>query len=107
MAKWGHPSLFSFYLGTDVCLEDDGSVTNNCIGCICEASSRCDATIKCVSNGFLCGPFFISKPFWIDAGRCVLPGDNPENEDGNYFSVTFYTLYIRVDFPKVRLWLPV
>ena len=80
--------IFS-YLGTDVCLEDDGSVTNNCIGCICEASSRCDATIKCVSNGFLCGPFFISKPFWIDAGRCVLPGDNPENEDGNHFSVTF------------------
>ena len=83
--------IFS-YLGTDVCLEDDGSVTNNCIGCICEASSRCDATIKCVSNGFLCGPFFISKPFWIDAGRCVLPGDNPENEDGNYFCVNFVLL---------------
>jgi len=69
-------------LGTDVCLEDDGgSVTNNCIGCICEASTRCDTNVTCINNGFLCGPFYISKPFWIDAGRCVQPGDNPENPD--------------------------
>ena len=75
--------LYETILGTDVCLEDDGgSVTNNCIGCICEASTRCDTNVTCINNGFLCGPFYISKPFWIDAGRCVQPGDNPENPDG-------------------------
>ena len=75
--------LYQTILGTDVCLEDDGgSVTNNCIGCICEASTRCDTNVTCINNGFLCGPFYISKPFWIDAGRCVQPGDNPENPDG-------------------------
>ena len=75
--------FYETILGTDVCLEDDGgSVTNNCIGCICEASTRCDTNVTCISNGFLCGPFYISKPFWIDAGRCVQPGDNPENPDG-------------------------
>ena len=75
--------LWNAILGTDVCLEDDGgSVTNNCIGCICEASTRCDTNVTCINNGFLCGPFYISKPFWIDAGRCVQPGDNPENPDG-------------------------
>ena len=80
-------TMYNFFYktisGTDVCLEDDGgSVTNNCIGCICEASTRCDTNVTCINNGFLCGPFYISKPFWIDAGRCVQPGDNPENPDG-------------------------
>ena len=74
-------------LGTDVCLEDDGSVTNNCIGCICEASTRCDTNITCINNGFLCGPFYISQPFWIDAGRCVQPGDNPDSPDGKFDNI--------------------
>ena len=37
----------------------------------------------CVANGALCGPFLISKGFWIDAGRCVLDGDDPDSDEGN------------------------
>ena len=89
--------LYETILGTDVCLEDDGgSVTNNCIGCICEASTRCDTNVTCISNGFLCGPFYISKPFWIDAGRCVQPGDNPENPDGK--KSLLFTVYCLPDY---------
>ena len=36
----------------------------------------------CVANGALCGPFLISKGFWIDAGRCVLDGDDPDSDEG-------------------------
>ena len=91
--------------GTDVCLEDDGgSVTNNCIGCICEASTRCDTNVTCINNGFLCGPFYISKPFWIDAGRCVQPGDNPENPDGKKKSLlncfTIFKVFLVRGVPK-------
>ena len=39
----------------------------------------------CVANGALCGPFLISKGFWIDAGRCVLDGDDPDSDEGMVF----------------------
>ena len=45
--------------------------THECLGCICEASSRfCKPDMGCVAGGTLCGPFLISRGFWIDAGRC-------------------------------------
>lgn len=64
---------------TNVCLESGQDVTNNCIGCICEASTRCNATMGCIHNGALCGPFLISRAFWVDAGQCVQPGDSPSD----------------------------
>jgi len=66
---------------TTVCLEGNAedSITNQCLGCICEASSRCDKLTGCVANGALCGPFLISRLFWIDAGRCTLDGDDPND----------------------------
>ena len=73
--------FFFFVAATTVCLEGNAedSITNQCLGCICEASSRCDKLTGCVANGALCGPFLISRLFWIDAGRCTLDGDDPND----------------------------
>eukprot|EP00095_Tigriopus_kingsejongensis_P001285 maker-scaffold359_size197282-snap-gene-0.31 protein:Tk01285 transcript:maker-scaffold359_size197282-snap-gene-0.31-mRNA-1 annotation:"hypothetical protein DAPPUDRAFT_304988" len=60
------------------CTRNNNNVTNTCLGCICEASSGCNATIGCINGGDLCGPFLISRAFWIDAGQCTLtPNENP------------------------------
>lgn len=63
---------------TYVCQPFNQDVTDSCLGCICEASSRCNATIGCLSSG-LCGPFLISRAFWVDAGRCTVGNDNPSS----------------------------
>lgn len=71
---------------TAVCLDEGSdSITNNCLGCICEASTRCDTFTGCVANGQLCGPFLISKGFWVDAGRCVMEGDDPSSDECKLF----------------------
>lgn len=53
-----------------------------CLACICLGSTNCQLATGCVSNGQYCGPFLISKPYWLDAGRPVLLGDSPEREGG-------------------------
>merc|ERR1712012_885626 len=59
------------------CNPDSAGLSDNCIGCICEASTNCNKTAGCISGNNFCGPFLISKGFWIDAGQCVLDNDNP------------------------------
>ncbi|CAG0907368.1 unnamed protein product, partial [Darwinula stevensoni] len=49
-----------------------------CIGCICEGSSNCNASVGCTWSD-LCGPFYISRPYWIDA-RTPAVGD-PNDPD--------------------------
>ena len=39
---------------------------------------------RCFQNNF-CGPFLISKGFWIDAGQCVLENDNPSDPEGSRY----------------------
>uniref|UniRef100_A0A1B6C4E1 lysozyme n=1 Tax=Clastoptera arizonana TaxID=38151 RepID=A0A1B6C4E1_9HEMI len=46
--------------------------TENCLGCICDATTACNLTIGCYAG--LCGPFLIGRQYWIDAGAPVLPG---------------------------------
>jgi len=60
----------------------NGQLSKNCLGCICEASSSCNATIGCSSHaGYHCGPFLISWNFWKDAGQpTFLPGDDPNRK---------------------------
>jgi len=52
---------------------------NVCLGCLCESSTSCNITTGCFSpapqGGFFCGPFYISRDYWIDAGSPVLGGD--------------------------------
>merc|ERR1712013_401334 len=50
------------------CDPTPNGLSDNCIGCICEASTRCNVTTKCISGGSFCGPFLLSKPFWVDGG---------------------------------------
>merc|ERR1712032_827888 len=41
---------------------------------------QCNPTTKCISGGSFCGPFLLSKPFWVDGGSCVLEGDSPGDQ---------------------------
>merc|ERR1711983_474718 len=61
------------------CNPESAGLSDNCIGCICEASANCDKTAACINGGSLCGPFLISRGFWVDAGQCVLDNDNPSD----------------------------
>ncbi|XP_075211031.1 invertebrate-type lysozyme 3-like [Lycorma delicatula] len=63
-----------------------GNVENNlgpdeiCLQCICEAVSYCNVTNICDEDGS-CGPFRITKPFWIDAGKPILRLDDAERPE--------------------------
>merc|ERR1711970_233776 len=59
------------------CDPSPAGLSDNCIGCICEASTNCNKTAKCISGDSFCGPFLISKGFWLDGGSCVLNNDSP------------------------------
>lgn len=47
-----------------------------CLNCLCYVSTMCDMANGCV--GGYCGPYNISKVYWVDAGKVVLPDDDPE-----------------------------
>ncbi|XP_034244880.1 lysozyme 2-like [Thrips palmi] len=47
-----------------------------CLRCLCFAITGCNATLAC-SKGY-CGPFYISRVYWADAGKPVFPEDDPE-----------------------------
>ena len=62
------------------------SVINDlCLGCICEATSYCNQTLRC--EGDVCGLFKITKGYWIDAGKPVLANDDPSREGGKRFTI--------------------
>ena len=62
------------------------SMTESCLACICQASTSCNLTTPCVSQGQYCGPFLLSKPYWLDAGRPILFGDSADRDGGiKYF----------------------
>ncbi|XP_069684592.1 lysozyme-like isoform X2 [Periplaneta americana] len=54
-----------------------------CFRCLCQAANEC-ATNRPCSKGY-CGPFSISRVYWADAGKHVLPEDDP-NRHGAYES---------------------
>ncbi|XP_012523214.2 lysozyme [Monomorium pharaonis] len=58
-------------------------ITQECIGCICEVTSGCNTTLGC--DGPVCGPFYITKAYWIDAGKPTKADDiSNNNDDENY-----------------------
>ncbi|KAK7060662.1 hypothetical protein SK128_018827, partial [Halocaridina rubra] len=67
---------------TSICLPLPGqNVDPNCLGCICEASTRCNVSVGChtpYAGAYFCGPFLISWAYWADAGKPVLQNDDPE-----------------------------
>jgi len=48
-------------------------VTDVCLGCICEASSGCDRSLKC--GGDVCGLFRITWGYWSDGGKPTQAGE--------------------------------
>ncbi|KYN27916.1 Lysozyme [Trachymyrmex cornetzi] len=58
-------------------------ISQKCIGCICEATSGCNITVGC--DGPVCGPFYITKQYWIDAGRPYVNGGQSDNDNEDTF----------------------
>lgn len=46
--------------------------------CLCHASTTCNATIGC-SRGY-CGPYYLYREYWRDAGQVVLQDDDPDRD---------------------------
>lgn len=49
-----------------------------CLECICESISSCDRSQMC--TGDVCGMFRITRKYWIDSGKPVLEGDDPNDK---------------------------
>lgn len=54
-------------------------VTQQCLGCLCEASSGCEIGSTCA--GAVCGPFRITWPYWADAGKPTINNESPDAPD--------------------------
>ncbi|XP_011696004.1 PREDICTED: lysozyme-like [Wasmannia auropunctata] len=50
-----------------------------CLGCLCEVSTGCNVTIGCSKWRGVCGPFDITRDYWIDAGRPTLNNEPYSN----------------------------
>lgn len=67
-------------------------MTEACLACICQASTNCNLTTRCISNGKYCGPFLISRPYWQDAGQLTLVGDRAERGGGKSQAISFSSI---------------
>ncbi|KAG6458221.1 hypothetical protein O3G_MSEX010747 [Manduca sexta] len=52
------------------------NLTERCYRCLCYVSTKCDRSYGCA--GGYCGPFNISRVYWVDAGKVVMKEDDPE-----------------------------
>lgn len=50
----------------------------NCMRCLCYASTLCNSTVGC-SRGY-CGPYYLYRDYWKEAGQLVLPDDDPDRD---------------------------
>lgn len=69
-------NIFPSFSGNKLQADTLPDMSHTCLGCICEATTNCNMTIGCMRG--LCGPFLISRAYWIDAGRPVVALDKPE-----------------------------
>ncbi|XP_045500256.1 lysozyme 1-like [Colias croceus] len=54
------------------------NLNESCIRCLCHVAG-CDLAHTC--SGGYCGPFYISRVYWVDAGKPTLPDDNPDRKE--------------------------
>lgn len=47
-----------------------------CLRCLCEGLTQCDLTRGCQNE--YCGPFYLSRIYWADAGKVTFPDDSPD-----------------------------
>ncbi|XP_034834939.1 lysozyme-like [Maniola hyperantus] len=52
------------------------NLSDACYRCLCYVSTTCATSHGCTAG--YCGPFNISRVYWVDAGRVTLPEDNPD-----------------------------
>ncbi|XP_067124132.1 invertebrate-type lysozyme 6-like [Centruroides vittatus] len=66
---------------------DELKVEQICLDCICQAISDCNMKLGCTVDNDItyCGPYYISKIYWIEAGQ---PGFVYENDDESYRKCT-------------------
>ena len=70
------------------------AATHECLGCICEASSKfCNTKMGCVAGGTLCGPFLLSRGFWVDGGRCTEGAASGKYLINSQLTLFFSTLF--------------
>lgn len=68
-------------MNTFLCVVFLPNYDKTCSKCLCEAASSCNRTFQC-ENGY-CGMYRISRIYWAEAGKIVLPGDDPDRQGGN------------------------
>jgi hypothetical protein len=54
------------------------NLNGNCMRCLCYASTLCNVTVGC-SRGY-CGPYYLYRDYWKEAGQLVLPDDDPDRD---------------------------
>ncbi|XP_057372045.1 invertebrate-type lysozyme 6-like [Daphnia carinata] len=55
-------------------------IPDDCMQCLCEASSYCNLTAPCTTGSqYLCGPFLMGVNYWADAGQPMLTPDEDPN----------------------------
>ncbi|XP_039756415.1 lysozyme 2-like [Pararge aegeria] len=52
------------------------NLTEACYRCLCFVATKCEISHSCTAG--YCGPFNISRVYWVDSGRVTLPDDDPE-----------------------------
>lgn len=62
-------------------------VSSSCLGCISQAIGGVGFS---ACNGDVCGPYFITEPYWTDAGKPVKAGDSATSTDGKKFRFNKY-----------------
>jgi len=56
-----------------ILLAEPEAMTPECLQCLCEGASGCKQDLGC-DNG-VCGPFQITRPYWLDAGKPTVKDD--------------------------------
>ncbi|XP_061379210.1 lysozyme-like [Danaus plexippus] len=55
------------------------NLSEGCYRCLCHVSTLCQLSNEC--KGGYCGPFNISRVYWVDAGKVTLPDDDPDRNN--------------------------
>ncbi|XP_045774325.1 lysozyme 2-like [Maniola jurtina] len=54
------------------------NLNDTCLRCLCHVAG-CDLSHRC-TDGY-CGPFYISRIYWVDAGKPTLVNDTPDRKE--------------------------
>ncbi|XP_041982001.1 lysozyme 1-like [Aricia agestis] len=71
-------ALILIFMVKFVCGVYVSNLNETCLRCLCHATG-CELSHGC-SEGY-CGPFYISRVYWVDAGKPTLPEDSPERNE--------------------------